>query len=316
MSLILPSKGFIEKVDNSEWSLYGDTDSSYSKIKIPFNKFEDEHRTVDFCLKMADHFNEEYDKTFSATVEKFGGVDPEFNMMYFKSEIIAARAFFNTKKNYGMAKMADEGKFFSPPEMKKTGGQILKSDSTKIVLELLTEIYNTVLLDFSLVSENVLYRKIFKEISSKYIKKTEDAVKDNDYKLFGIPKKWSMNQLKTIPKQVQGAMLYNYLFNDVLRPGESIYQCQIRINSSRLLQYMDSNQHTSKFQINKTMVSSKTNVISFPVDLTEDEFELVKLKFKELDMTFDLGAILDFNVLLKLDQFKKLFKEETIRLNA
>lgn len=309
------SKGFIEKVDYSEWALYGDTDSSYSKIRIPFSKFDDAHQTVNFITAMAKHFNDEYLDVFTDTIVKYGGVDNEYNMMFFKSEIIALRGFFNTKKNYALAKLWEEGKFFDDPEVKKTGGQILKSDSTKIVFELLTEIYKILILDFSITDETLLFRKIFREVKQKYLQKTEQSVKEMNYKDFGIPKKWSMSSLKTIPKQVQGAMLYNYLFDDVLRPGESVYQCQININPSRLMQYMDTQKAPSKFQLKMDMVS-KLNVISFPVDMTDEDYQKVKKSFEELDIKFDLGVILDFNVNLKIDQFKKLFKEETIRLNS
>lgn len=309
------SKGFIENADFSEWSLYADTDSSYSKIRIPFSKFDDSHQTVNFITAMADHFNDVYLDIFKDTIVKYGGVDNDYNMMFFKSEIIALRGFFNTKKNYALAKLWDEGKFFDNPEVKKVGGQILKSDSTKIVFELLSEIYKILILDFSITDETLLFRKIFRDIKYKYVKRTEVSVLEMNYKDFGIPKKWSMSVLKTIPKQVQGAMLYNYLFDDVLRPGESVYQCQININSNRLLQYMDSHKRSSKFQLKPNLVN-KLNVISFPVDMTEDDFRKVKEAFVELDIKFDLGVILDFNVNLKIDQFKKLFKEETVRLNS
>lgn len=306
-------KGFIEKVDFSEWALYGDTDSSYSKIRIPFSKFEDAHVVVNFISDLAKHFNDEYLKTFRETIGTYGGVDDQYNMMFFKSEIVALRGFFNTKKNYALAKLWDEGKFFEEAKLKKTGGQILKADSSKIVFELLTEIYNILVLDFSITDEIVLFKKVFHEVKKKYSIRVETSVTNMDYKDFGIPKKWSMSALKTIPKQVQGAMLYNYLFDNILRPGESMYQCQIQVNQSRLLQYMDKQNAPVKFQI-KTDMIPKLNVISFPVDMTQEDFDTVKKVFGELDIQFDLGAILDFNVNLKIDQFKKLFKEETVRL--
>lgn len=313
MSLV--EKGFIEKVDFSEWALYGDTDSSYSKIRIPFSKFTDSHIVVNFLMALAEHFNDTYLDVFRQTVGTYGGVDDQYNMMFFKSEIVALRGFFNTKKNYSLAKLWDEGKFFDEPKLKKTGGQILKSDSTKIVFDLLTEIYNVLVLDFSITNEDELFRKVFHELKAKYIKRTEDSVSNMEYKEFGIPKKWSMSDLKTIPKQVQGAMAYNYLFDDVLRPGESMYQCQIKVNPSRLLQYIDEHKPTTKFQLTPELVS-KLNVISFPVDLSDGDFAKVQQKFKELDIQFDLGIILDFNVNLKIDQFKKLFREDTVRLNS
>lgn len=307
--------GFIELVDQSEWALYGDTDSSYSKIRIPFSKYDDTKKVVAFILSMSKYFNEKYLETFTDTVCKYGGVDPDYNMMFFKTEIVAYRGFFNTKKYYALAKLWDEGKFFDEPKLKKTGGQILKSDSSKIVFDLLTDVYKALVLDMSISDEDRLYRKVFKEIKSTYLNRVLEGVDNMDYKDFGIPKKWSLSDLKTIPKQVQGAMFFNYLFTDTLRPGDSVIQCQVKINPSKLVQYYSEHPAKTKYQIDASMISDKLNVISFPVDLLEKDFENVKQVFNDLDIKFDLDQILDFNVNLKLKQFEKLFKAETIRNN-
>jgi len=307
-------KGFIEHVDVSEFTLYSDTDSSYAMVPLPFSKFEDTTKTVAYVQDLAHRLNDEYLKIFNETVVKYGNVNPEYNFMDFKSEVVAYRGFFNAKKYYGLAKLWDEGTFFDPPKIKKTGGQIVKADSTKITFDLLNEIYKTLLLDFSVTDEITLYQKIFIGLKKKYLERTENSVKNYKIHDFGIPKKWGLRALKTIPKQVEGAMLYNYLFSDSLRPGESVLQTQIRINPSKLLQYMDEKGPTGKFMIKKSMISQKTNTISFPVDITEEDIENIHKKFLELGIQLDLGVILDFNVNKKLDQFQKIFSEETRRL--
>ncbi len=312
--IIMPLPGFIENVDHSEFALAADTDSSYSLIPLPFSKFEDTHKTVDFTQDLAQQFNDEYLKTFNETVIKHGNVDPAYNMMDFKSETVSYRGVFMAKKYYGLAKLWDEGTFFTEPKLKKTGGQIVKADSTKIIFDLLTEVYSTLLLDFNITDEVQLYHKIFFDLRGKYTKRIEDAVNNMNYKEFGIPKKWGLGKLKTIPKQVQGALLFNYLFNDSLRPGDGVLQCQIIINSERLLQYSDSHPPKGKYQLDKELITKKLNVISFPVDLTDSDFRIVQDKFLELNIRFDLGTITNFNISMKLDQFKRIFKEETIRL--
>jgi hypothetical protein len=308
------NKDFIETVDRSDFVLYADTDSSYSLIPLPFDKFEDQHQTVDYVQKIAELFNEEYIKIFNETIVKYGNVNPKYNFMDFKSEVVAYRGFFNTKKYYALAKMWDEGTFFDHPKIKKTGGQIVKADSTPIIFNLLTDIYLVLLLDFSITDEVQLYRKIFTDIKIQYLKKVEEAVKNYKIYEFGIPKKWGLKKLKRIPKQVEGAMLYNYLFDDILRPGESVLQVQIRINPSKLLQYMDEHQPTGEFQIKNETVNNKLNVISFPVDITENQIKNIHTVFSNLDIQFDLRTILEFNVNKKLDQFQKLFRDETIRM--
>lgn len=308
--------GFIETVDFSKFTLYSDTDSAYALIPVPFNKYEDQHRTVDYVQDIAKTLNDEYLKIFNDTIVKFGNADPEYNFMDFKSEIVAYRGLFNTKKNYGLTKMWDEGAFFDPPEVKKIGGQIVKADSTPIVLELLTEVYETILLDFTITDEVELYRKIFFEIKAKYTKRIEEAVETFDVRAFGIPKKWSLKTLKRIPKQVEGAMLYNYLFSDNFRPGESILQTQAIINPSKLLQQMNTVRPSTEYQIQPETISDKVNVISFPVDFGDSQTDVKEARkiFQENNIQFDLRAILDFNVNMKLDAFKKLFSEETMRL--
>jgi len=305
---------FIETIDQSEFALGADTDSSYSKIPLTFSKFEDSHKVVDYTQQIATLFNDRYQEAFNDTVVKYGGVDPDFNMMDFKSEVVAYRGIFIAKKYYGLAKMWDEGTFYDTPELKKTGGQIVKADSTKVIYDLLTEIYKILLLDFSITNEIELYKKIYVDTRIKYITRIEKAVEDMNYKEFGIPKKWGIKELKTIPKQVEGAMLFNYLFNDSIRPGDGVLQCQIITNTGRLLQYADKHPADSKYQLPKEKITQKLNVISFPPDLSKSDFKLIQKKFQELNIRFDLGTILNFNVDMKLDQFKKIFRPETIRL--
>jgi len=308
--------GFIETVDFSKFTLYSDTDSAYSLIPVPFNKFADQNVTADYVQNIASDLNDAYIKIFNDTIVKFGNVNPDYNFMDFKSEIVAYRGFFNTKKNYGLAKFWDEGAFYNPAEIKKVGGQISKADSTPIVLDLLTEIYTTLLLDFSITTEIELYQKIFVEIKNKYLARVEQAVSNFDVHEFGIPKKWSLKTLKSIPNQVKGAMLYNYLFTDNFRPGESILQTQVIINPSMLMQKMQKSPPSSEFQLQSDMVSSKTNTLSFPVEFGNDPSDKEKAKqlFQEMNIQFDLRTILDFNVNLKIDAFQKLFSDETKRL--
>ena len=308
--------GFIEQVDGSKFTLYSDTDSSYSLVPLPFDKFIDQHKTVDYAQNIAKELNAAYLALFNETVVKYGNVNPKYNFMDFKSEVVAYRGFFNAKKYYGLTKLWDEGTFYDPPVVKKTGGQIVKADSTPIVLDLLTEVYNVLLLDFSITDEVELYHKIYFEIREKYIKRVEEAVKNFDVHQFGIPKKWSLKKLKKIPKQVEGAMLYNYLFRDIFRPGESILQTQIIVNPGKLLQEMDKKSPSTEYQIPKELISNKINALSFPTEFgnSKKDIEEARKIFQENNIQFDLRTILEFNVEKKLDQFKKLFSEETIRM--
>jgi len=308
------TKGFIENIDKSPFSLYSDTDSSYMKIPLPFSKTKDTHKTVGYIQTLAKEMNTNFTDIFNDTVVKYGNVNPKYNLMDFKSEVVAYRGFFNAKKYYGLAKMWDEGTFFDDPKVKKTGGQIVKADSTQITLDLLNEIYHVLLLDFEITDEIQLYQKIFIKIREKYLKRTNTAVKNLDFHEFGIPKKWGIRELKTVPKQVLGAKLYNYLFQNNIRSGDSVLQCQIITNPNLLLQHWANNKPNSKYQIDQKDINQKLNVISFPSDISKDQVDRIKPVFDQFNIRFDLRNILDFNVNMKLDQFQKLFSKETQRL--
>jgi hypothetical protein len=51
---------WIETVGFNEEIAYGDTDSLYLKVTLPFNKFEDDSKTVDYSQQIAKRANENY----------------------------------------------------------------------------------------------------------------------------------------------------------------------------------------------------------------------------------------------------------------
>lgn len=314
--------GFLDSMSVDHSALYGDTDSSYSLTRTPFNKYDDPDKVIEFIINMSKYFNSVFQKAFTETVGAFGGVDPEYNMMYFKPEVIAVRGFFNGKKVYSLAQIWNEGKRFDELKIKKTGGQIKKSDSTIIVSELLNEIYRALLLDTSITDEKILYKTIFIDINKKYKDAVLTAVNTLDFKSFGIPKKWSMSALKSVPAPAMGCMLWNLIFDDRFRPGDSFFMCQIKINQAKIYGLFNNSragtgtgaggQKRNRFCLTRELIQ-KVNVISIPVNITEDEFKNLIEIFRELDIEFDIDKIMDFNLNKKLDQFTKIFSKDTIR---
>lgn len=301
-------KGFMDINFKNKFSLYGDTDSSYTLVVLPFSKFKDLNQLVNFSQKVSKDFNKHFLKCFNDNIVKYGNVDPKYNLMFFKSEIIAHRAFFLTKKFYGMAKVYDEGTIFDTPKIKKTGGQIVKADTTFTTAALLKDVYDTILLNMEITEKEILKQKIFKDIKSKYINKLDQDVMILNFESFGIPKKWGMRPNKTLPKTVMGAFLYNFLFKDVIRPGDSVYMFQIKINVHLLIKSFENHKGTlNKFQLSKDLINEKLNVISIPVDLNNKEKNDIITTFKKLFIELDRDSIIEFNIEKKIEQFAKMF---------
>jgi len=308
---------FIDIIDMDPRLKYADTDSSYSTKKLPFPKLEDPHKTVDYCQKIARANNDKYLNVFRTLLKDRANINPKYNRMNFKSEVVAARGFFNSKKFYALGKIWDEGTFFpelNEDAMKKTGGQILKADCSDITFNMLTEIYKVLVLDTSIKDEKILYKIIFHDIKNKYIELLSKAINRLDFNSFIVPKKWPLGERKTIPIHVKGAMLYNTLFQDNIRPGESISLVQIRINPEVLYKYISKlyqKNTPSRYQIPLSEVNHKLNVITFPSFLnTADPIELAKIQqlFKDLQIEPNFDKIIDFNIIKKINQFEKLFE--------
>jgi len=305
---------WIETVDRAEETLYSDTDSAYLKIKLPFEKFENIEKTVDYTQDIALTSNGYYGKFLNENLQDKFNLNPKYNLMDFKSEVVAVRGFFRGKKYYSLLVLWNEGTYYDQGKIKKTGGQIVKSDVTKITFDLLNEVYFNLTKNFDITTEEELYYKIFNDLKKIYSKKLELAIKNLDIEYFGIPKKWGVKEFKSLPMPVKGAMFYNLIFKDNLRPGESFIVVQVKLNNLKkildIYNLKNKNNELSPYMINKDEINKKLNVISIPVGLNEkDKNDLLKI-FKELDIELDFDTIMNFNIDMKLDQFKDLFDEE------
>ena len=310
---------WIETVGFNEEIAYGDTDSLYLKVNLPFNKFESESKTVDYSQQIAGRANDNYLNVLNGLLSKRAGINPEYNLMNFKSEVVAYRGFFRSKKYYALAKIWDEGNFFDHPKLKKTGGQILKSDSTKIMYQFLEEIYNYLVLEFDIKDEFELYKIIFRDLPKKYKEKVKNFINTFDIEYIGIPSKWGLKEFKNVPKQVRGAKLYNFLFNDNLRPGDSMLTVQIKVNNlKKLFQYYEEKKKLnalSVYQLNYEDINNKLNFISIPFGMEKDKDKLKEMNsiLQKFDIKLDYDLIIDFNIDMKLAQFNDLFSEEIKR---
>lgn len=305
--------GFIELTDKDPRLLYADTDSAYILFHVPFNKFDDIRRTVNYIQDLAHRLNTCYLKALDFYLGKIGNWHPDFNTMDFKSEVVAFRGFFAAKKFYALGKIWDEGEYFDDLKTKITGGQLKKADVTKITKEMLQDIYHLLTKDTSITDEVVLCRKIFIEIKNKYVFKLRAAIKDLDFTYFSIPKKWSYGEKKTIPSSITGAKLYNRLVKDTFNVGDSLLEVPIKFEVRDLKNALMSIPNPNENMLPLESATASVKKISIPSLLTEDDKAAIISNLDRAKIRLDYDDIMDFNIDKKLEPFKKLFSTEVTR---
>ncbi len=306
-------EGFIEKTDTDELLLYADTDSAYLLYDLPFDKYEDINQLVNYVQRIAKELGVLYNGALEHYLSNIG-LNPKYNTMDFKSEVIAYKGFFNTKKFYSLSKAWDEGVYFEEkPKLKTTGGQIKKSDVTQLTKALLTEVYNVLVMDLKQVDTNKMYKIIFHTLKNKYKLQIQQDIQSMNFKSFSIPKKWG-NTKKTVPPFVTGAMLYNALMEDTFRPSDSFIVVKIRIDLFKLTEYFKNNEiNENEFTLQYydiLKLKDKINVISIPPELTDEQKDNLINIMKQLNIQLNYDDIVDSNIDSKLLPFEKLFKAE------
>jgi len=311
-------EGFIENTENDEYLLYADTDSAYLLYDLPFNKFENIIQLVEYIQGIAKELGKIYNESLEYYLCGNIGLDPKYNTMDFKSEVIAHRGFFNTKKFYSLGVVWDEGTFFELEwYLKITGGQIKKSDITQLTKMLLTEVYNLIVLDKNVSDLVYMYRYIFVTLKNKYKLQIKQDIDNMDFYSFSVPKKWGSTK-KTTPPFVTGAKLYNAIMSDTFRPGDSFMVVKIKINYYKLLDYFEERNDIvddDKFSLQlKEVVTlgNKINVLSIPPLMEQEERDQLLNIMTELGIVLDYDDIILSNIDMKLETFDKLF-DDSIR---
>jgi hypothetical protein len=298
--------------DRDHRLLYSDTDSAYMLTALDFNKLDDMHKTVDVVQGIAKRIGNAYSFLLN-DLSKLIGFDIEYNNMNFKTEIIAQRGFFIGKKMNALAVFWDEGKFFTgDPYIKKTGGAIKKSDTTKISEAMLTKIYD-VMLDVNKTDLRELCYDIFKNIGESYKALTIQAAKQGHYHLFGIPQKWGQSA-KRETAQVQGGKLYNTVITDTFRPSDSFIVLKIILNKSKLLKFIPKNTNEFQYSVKDiNRMGSKIKTISIPSDLPEADRITLSDRLLERGIELNINEIIAFNITKKTDTFLRFFDDSIKR---
>ena len=306
-------EGFVNKTDKDHYQVYSDTDSAYVLIKLPFSKTKDIQKTVIYCQAIAERLNKSYQKALELYFYRASNWHPEYNAMNFKSEVIAFKGFFGAKKFYGLGIIWKEGTFYEELDLKTTGGQIKKADITKVTKEMLSEIYILLCLKLEATDQKLMYNTIFRKIKNKYILKLRDAIAKMDLTYFVIPKKWSFGEKKVVPAQIVGAKLYNRIIKETISIGDSVSVLPIKFNYKTVIEWLEKNPCSNENMMTNEEFSMKINYISLPVKISEEEFQFIQNRFKELSIILNIDDIINFNIDMKLEPYKKLFSIETQR---
>ena len=287
--------------------------SAYVLIKLPFSKTKDIQQTVIYCQAIAERLNKSYQKALELYFYRASNWHPEFNAMNFKSEVIAFKGFFGAKKFYGLGIIWKEGTFYDELDLKTTGGQIKKADITRVTKEMLSEIYVLLCLKLEATDQKLMYNTIFKKIKNKYTLKLREAIAKMDLLYFVIPKKWSFGEKKVVPAQIVGAKFYNRIIKDTISIGDSVSVLPIKFNFKTVIEWLEKNPCSNDNMMTNEEFSTKINYISLPVKISPDEFEFIQNRFKELSIIMNVDDIINFNIDMKLEPYKKLFSIETQR---
>ena len=306
-------EGFVNKTDKDAYQVYSDTDSAYVLIKLPFSKTKDIQQTVIYCQAIAERLNKSYQKALELYFYRASNWHPEFNAMNFKSEVIAFKGFFGAKKFYGLGIIWKEGTFYDELDLKTTGGQIKKADITRVTKEMLSEIYILLCLKLEATDQKLMYNTIFKKIKNKYTLKLREAIAKMDLLYFVIPKKWSFGEKKVVPAQIVGAKFFNRIIKDTISIGDSVSVLPIKFNFKTVIEWLEKNPCSNDNMMTNEEFSTKIKYISLPVKISPDEFQFIQNRFKELSIVMNVDDIINFNIDMKLEPYKKLFSIETQR---
>lgn len=304
--LIHIPEDFIQKTEQDTRLAYSDTDSAYLIFDLPFNKFDDIRKLVDYIQNISKKIDNVYNEALNHYVGLFGGMNPTYNTMKFKSEVVAYQGFFNTKKFYALSKAWDEGTFFEKPKIKQTGGQIKKADVTKISEDLLTRVYETLVIPSETKDLTSLYKKIFVEIKNSVKMKLKKDIDDLNFTSFGVPKKWGFKATRAT-QWVTGARLYNQICEDLFRPGDSMIMIPIRGQFNQLCDYVNNGLIQTNEYALRPEDTKDLKTLSIPPTLSNDQTQKLLNAIQQYSIQVNFDEVMSFNVDMKLEVFEKLF---------
>ena len=308
--------GFIFAAEKHWAAAYTDTDSVYAIFAMPedFDKSNKDNlpQLIKTAVHLADTINEEIDDTVRTRFVERANLDPDWQTLFFKTEMVGLRMLqYNIKKTYSYTKIYDEGEYLSEPKVSHTGGHVKKSSTPKISKDLLQEIVDVMLMS-EVNSIQELYNTIFGEIKNKYTQRFLESKNKWQLSDFGIPYKYGFG--KTVTKWMQGAWFFNTFFHDELRPGASMYSVYIVYNKAKLQQLLKDMKisKTDAYKMSADDVTNTFNMLSVPVENADKVYSKYKDQIAFLRKTIDFDIAYDLNysfcIEKKVDAYQDFFR--------
>jgi len=200
---------------NPDYIITGDTDS----IFCCFEKFggdPSDKEIKGWCDKIQDYLNNQ----IIIDIVKKHNVDPEFNKLELKNELIISRGIFLAKKRYAIHVTNNEGKVVD--DINFMGLEIKRSDYPSKSKEFLKE-----LVDLILKSKEVKLINLFKFIHRKE-KEFIKLIKEGD-KSIARPVSYGkkIKDYKTIPQGVRAMEAFNHIAYTAHTPGDRGYMFRV-----------------------------------------------------------------------------------------
>jgi DNA polymerase elongation subunit (family B) len=261
----------------------------------------------EFIQPLAKEINEYLKNRWQEEVLNYCNVEPEYNTLDFKSEIVMdAIAFIDAKKRYFVNMLMDDKVLYNPPKVKITGFELVRSDAPPFTKDMQYDVIKT-FIDYRKRIEEIPYK--FIELKQKWDKIYWEKVDELNLKYLGIPSSWSKKNYKQEPTYVIAARFWNTFIKDELRPGKKSYRFSIKIINpikleKKIKEIISQRKQLNDFQLKEIYeiknpvkwIKEKINVIFAPPGI-EPQYLIKKLK--------ELGIELDYE-----EQRKKIFLEK------
>ena len=201
---------------SNKYIITGDTDSIFCCFeKVPEEKSV--KNILDWCSGIETYLND--DKMIDLINRH--RVDPDFNRLKLKNELVISRGLFLAKKRYAIRVVNNEGK--DVDEINFMGVEIKRSDYPSASKEFMKE-----LSDMILKSEKVKLSKILQYVQSEE-KKFKQLI-ENGNKGISRPISWGkkIEDYKLIPQGVKAMQAWNEIMYPVHTTGNKAYMFWVR----------------------------------------------------------------------------------------
>jgi hypothetical protein len=266
-----------------KYVVYGDTDSSYINIPQikPINNQDALEKATEISIEINKNVKLYLDKILLPKM----GIDPIYNHITFKTELVAiAMLLLDIKKNYAYKMVVDEGKILSIPKIKYTNLSVTKSDIPKFTKDFITRLVEDIL--FHPEFEYATFKNKISALTIEMHDKLKTKLNNYDYFEISVPKKWGLNQ-KADTFQIRAMKLYNTLVNKkIFKPMAAGLILPLTVsNYSDLEMKLSSVRNNNELYINDVPII-KIEKIAIPYNY-EKETLIEIFKYYKINIDFE-----------------------------